>query len=76
MQRNFKKLAKFAVLCGLAVGIMVHPAFATDAPVRTTEKVVVTAGRIAEKAKTVTQNVTVIDEEMIQKNQHKSQLLH
>lgn len=72
MQRNFKKLAKFAVLCGLAVGIMVHPAFATDAPVRTTEKVVVTAGRIAEKAKTVTQNVTVIDEEMIQKNQHKS----
>ncbi len=72
MQRNFKKLAKFAVLCGLAVGIMVHPAFATDAPVRTTEKVIVTAGRIAEKAKTVTQNVTVIDEEMIQKNQHKS----
>ncbi len=72
MQKNLKKFAKFAVLCGLAVGIMVHPAFATDAPVRTTEKVIVTAGRIAEKAKTVTQNVTVIDEEMIQKNQHKS----
>ncbi|WP_446424786.1 TonB-dependent receptor plug domain-containing protein [Mailhella sp.] len=72
MQRNFKKFAKFAVLCGLAVGLMAHPAFATDAPVRTTEKVIVTAGRIAEKAKTVTQNVTVLDEEFIQKNQHKS----
>ena len=53
---------------GAALALSTLPALAQDAEVM--EKVVVTAGRIAEKARTVTQATTVISREEIEKNQY------
>lgn len=65
-----KKLSS-VVLAGLAAGLLYWPAQAAEAD-RTEDTVLVTAGRIAEKSKTITQATTVISREEIEKNQHKT----
>ena len=59
--------------CALSLYVLATPAFAAEeaaAEKRTADPVVVTAGRIEEKAKNVTNFVTVIPQEEIQKNQY------
>lgn len=65
--QKFKRI----VQCGLAFGLLAHPAYAADGT-RMEDTVLVTAGRIAEKASTVTQAATVISREEIEKNSHKT----
>lgn len=66
-----KKTWSSVVLVGLVSCLLAWPACAAEES-RTAETVLVTAGRIAEKAKTVTQTTTVISREDIEKNQHKT----
>jgi vitamin B12 transporter len=63
----------FLIGCALSLYVLATPAFAAEdatSEKRTAEPVVVTAGRIQEKAKNVTNFVTVIPQEEIQKNQY------
>ncbi len=66
---------KYVILaaCALVANAFAVPAFAQEEPsdeARTAETVVVTAGRIPEKAKNVTTAMTVIPQEEIAKNQY------
>ena len=58
--------------CALSLYMLATPAFAAEATgeKRTAEPVVVTAGRIEEKARDVAKFVTIIPQEEIQKNQY------
>ena len=69
-----KKAFVAVLVCGMVAGAA-YPAFgqetkASGESVRTAERVVVTAGRVEEKAKNVTQAMTVIPREEIEKNQY------
>jgi len=64
-----KQLARLT-LCGLAM--LFAPLLAQADEPRTTETVFVTAGRIAEHPKAVTQAATIIPHEEIEKNLHKT----
>jgi Outer membrane cobalamin receptor protein len=70
MERILAVLAVFAMVAGSAYPAAGQEAKDSGQNVRTTEKVVVTAGRVAEKEKNVTQTMTVIPREEIEKNQY------
>ncbi len=69
-----KKFLTCLAVLGLLSGPALTPAQADEteeAEARSTETVIVTAGRIAETPKSVTQSVLLIDSEQIERSQHK-----